>query len=91
MMQFPTSFEAQVRLLAAKIQPLAEKERRRQIATESGRHGEAVLRAGFQRWQAVKAEDDLADALRQRLDVLDEIGRGRGTNVARSASRGAAS
>lgn len=69
---FPTR-DATVRLIAARLYPLKAKDRRREIAIEAGRRAEALRAAGCHRWEAVKLEDELSSAIRDRLAELDQI------------------
>lgn len=73
MLKLHQPYEARIRFMAIEIQKMKERDRRRQIAIEAGRHHEALRAAGFQRWQAVKAEDELAAALRARVSLLDKV------------------
>lgn len=90
MIQFPMTFDDRVRLLAAELQPLKQKDRRRQICTEAGRLAESVRARGAERWQAVRLEDAFAEAVHIRLAELDRIVAGHGTDVPPIAAIGGA-
>lgn len=70
---FPQTYQHRVRQLAAELFGQRQARQLKEIRFEAARLAERARQAGARRWQAVKIEDEFAQAVFERLEQLNQL------------------